>query len=256
MPQPHSEIDISSVWSFGTAECPPFDFPALFGNDHPVELDVGCGKGLFVYRESIRRPDVNYLAVEWSQKYSIFAAERLVKGGRPNVRVVSDDANRLVARIGDSMLQAVHIYFPDPWWKRKHRKRRIVNPIFLAQVERMLKVGGRLFLATDVEEYFGKMLKVMASPAGAHFEREHQHIEPPADPENPAHSVHPEGTRTSSPQMPPEKATQMAKSPYLQPEEYLSHFERKYRIEGRQIHYAHFRLTEKSDPAPPTASAE
>jgi tRNA (guanine-N7-)-methyltransferase len=145
----------------------PIDWRALFGNDHPIELEVGFGKGTFLLDSSITRPDVNFAGVEIERQYQLYTATRMVKRGLRNVRVACADA-RLFLRdcVASGSLRGVHVYFPDPWWKKRHHKRRVFTPEFAAQCQRVLCPGGRLHLATDVEEYFGLMREALAPLEG------------------------------------------------------------------------------------------
>src|SRR5262249_24123622 len=103
------------------------------------------------------RPNVNLIGLEVAKKVAQLAAFRCLKSEAKNVRVLAADARRFLALVSDLSLTAVHIYFPDPWWKRRHRKRRIVAPDVLSQLRRTLRPGGRVLLATDVDEYFVAM---------------------------------------------------------------------------------------------------
>jgi len=140
----------------------PVDFVELFGNSRPVELEIGCGRGLFLANESRARPDVNLVGVEVAKKVAQLAAFRCLKAGASNVRVLVVDARKFLLLLGAQSLHAVHIYFPDPWWKRRHRKRRIVAPDVLTELARVLTPGGRILLATDVPEYYSAMLRTFA----------------------------------------------------------------------------------------------
>jgi tRNA (guanine-N7-)-methyltransferase len=143
------------------------DWPVLFGNTHPVELEVGFGKGLFLLTSAVAQPDVNFVGVEIVRKYQLFTATRMAKRGLRNVRLACADA-RLFLRdhVAARSLRAVHVYFPDPWWKKRHHKRRVFTPEFAVQCERVLGSGGRLYLATDVEEYFGLMREALRPLSG------------------------------------------------------------------------------------------
>lgn len=135
----------------------------LFGNDHPVEIEIGSGRGLFLLNSALARPDTNFLGIEYDYKEGRRAATRLKKRALPNARLLGADARIVAARyLADACAAAVHIYFPDPWWKRRHKKRRIFSPDFIAQVARILQPGGVLHAWTDVAEYFEVMQEVVA----------------------------------------------------------------------------------------------
>jgi tRNA (guanine-N7-)-methyltransferase len=141
------------------------DWGTFFGNSQPVELDVGSGRGLFLLNAALAHPDHNYLGLELDYKEGRRAALRLKKRTLPNARVLGGDAKVALARmIAPASVDAVHVYFPDPWWKQRHRKRRVFNAEFVELVARALKPGGELHSWTDVEEYFG----VITSLANAH----------------------------------------------------------------------------------------
>lgn len=131
------------------------DWNCLFQNDHPVELDVGCGRGLFLFNESLAHPERNYLGIEIDYREGRRTAKRLKKRQAPNARVWGGDARAALERhIRPASIATVHVYFPDPWWKRKHRRRRVFTDAFVDQVVRILEPGGLLVSATDVPEYF------------------------------------------------------------------------------------------------------
>jgi tRNA (guanine-N7-)-methyltransferase len=183
----------------------PLNFGELFGNDHPVEMEVGFGKGLFLLTASEARPDTNFLGVEIERKYALYTAGRLARRQRQNVRVVCADARLFLPRyITDASLAAVHVYFPDPWWKNRHRKRRVFTEEFARQSARVLKPGGQLHLVSDVAEYFATITELMASLT------EFAQL-PPPDLKDPTHDL-----------------------------DYLTNFDRKYRKEGRPIHRARY----------------
>jgi tRNA (guanine-N7-)-methyltransferase len=181
----------------------PLDWPAVFGNERPVEAEVGFGKGLFLLTASQQSPDVNFLGVEIERKYTLFTATRLAKRGLKNVRLGCADAKLFLKNhVADGSLRAVHVYFPDPWWKNRHQKRRLFTEEFVAQCVRVLRPGGRLHIATDVEEYFGIMKGLLA-------EQPRLRELPPPEPNDPKHDL-----------------------------DYLTNFERKYRKQGKPIYRA------------------
>ncbi len=126
-------------------------FPAIA----PVELEVGSGKGLFLAAASAARPDRNFLGVEISGGYARLCAGRLAAAAARNARIIHGDATFFMrSMLPDRCLAGVHVYFPDPWWKARHRKRRVLSEPFLLHAGRALMVGGQLHVWTDVEEYF------------------------------------------------------------------------------------------------------
>lgn len=141
----------------------PLDLMALFGNAHPVEIEVGTGRGLFLVNAGITCPGTNFLGIEYDFKEARRAARRLQKRALHNTRILGADARQvLLGYLPDACAAAVHVYFPDPWWKRRHKKRRIFSAAFLTQVARILRPEGILHAWTDVEEYFQVMLTLVA----------------------------------------------------------------------------------------------
>lgn len=174
-------------------------FPDL-PSDSPVELEIGFGKGLHLVNASQSNPQTRYLGIEIERKYVLFAATNLVKKNLQNVRLVTGDANTFVANhVPKAILDVVHIYFPDPWWKKRHHKRRLVTLSFLKQVLDLLKSGGLIRFATDVEAYFQMTEELLPELEGVYRST-------PASADSPAHDM-----------------------------DYLTHFERKARLKGKPI---------------------
>jgi tRNA (guanine-N7-)-methyltransferase len=146
---------------------PALDWAALFGNSNPVEIEVGMGKGLFLLNSALARPDTNFFGIEIVRKYQLYATTRFAIRGLANVKTVCADARWVFRQfVPAESVAAVHVYFPDPWWKARHKKRRVFTSGFAANAARVLQEGGRLHLATDVEEYFGAMCGILrALPA-------------------------------------------------------------------------------------------
>lgn len=133
----------------------PLDWNEVYGSGHPVEIEVGFGKGGFLAASSIQHPGRNFLGLETAAKLVQYAAERLAKRGVENARVACVDAHYFVSRyVPDASVDAYHVYFPDPWPKKRHRKRRVLKEEFLREMLRTLKAGGRLYFATDFQDYF------------------------------------------------------------------------------------------------------
>lgn len=141
----------------------PWNPRALFAGEAPLEVEVGSGKGLFLANAAARNPVHNFLGIEMALKYARYIGGRLAQRALPNAAVVHGDGLRVFREIlPDSSLAAVHVYFPDPWWKKRHKKRRVMNEAFLHDAERTLASGGTLHFWTDVEEYFQATLALIA----------------------------------------------------------------------------------------------
>lgn len=151
----------------GSVSDGPLDWSRFFGNQNPVEIEVGMGKGLFLLTQALARPDVNFFGIEVVRKYQLYAATRVAIRKLPNVKTCCADAKRILHEfVPPGSVAAVHVLFPDPWWKTRHRKRRVFTPEFAADAARVLATSGRLHIASDVEEYFGVMSEiVLAMPA-------------------------------------------------------------------------------------------
>lgn len=133
----------------------PCDPRALFDRAAPLELEVGSGKGLFLATAAARSPDRNFLGVELAAGYARLCASKLATAAATNARIVQGDGTLLVrSLLPDACLAGLHVYFPDPWWKARHRKRRVLSATFLRHAGRVLPPGATLHVWTDVEEYF------------------------------------------------------------------------------------------------------
>ena len=162
LPKIDPALDLSGHFREPDALPVPFDPLKLFGRVAPLEVEVGSGKGLFLAAASRAHPEHDFLGMEISFKYARFAAARLAKLKALNAKAVCGDALALFSKWSpDSSLSAVHVYFPDPWWKKRHRRRRVMNEAFLKDVERTLIPGGSLHFWTDVEEYFQTTLELI-----------------------------------------------------------------------------------------------
>ncbi|WP_232837400.1 tRNA (guanosine(46)-N7)-methyltransferase TrmB [Lentzea terrae] len=140
----------------------PLDFDSWFGRSAPVLLEIGSGMGETTSQLVAAAPELNYVAVE---VYKPGLAQLLLRGehlgGLDNLRVLRGDAvDLLTDHIAPASLHGVRIFFPDPWPKKKHHKRRLVQPEFVALVASRLEPGGVLHLATDWEHYAEQMLEV------------------------------------------------------------------------------------------------
>lgn len=140
----------------------PIRWPEFFSNKNPVEIDVGCGRGLFLVNAGQMHPERNFLGIEIDYKEARRAARRLVKRESANVRIIGGDARVLLTKyVRPHSVSAVHVYFPDPWWKRKHKRRRLFNDEFVNIASQVLRPGGVLHSWTDVEDYFEVIAALM-----------------------------------------------------------------------------------------------
>lgn len=181
------------------------DWPALFGNSNPVEIEVGFGKGLFLVNAGVAHPDRNFFGIEIVRKYQLYAATRVALRKLPNVKTCGDDAKRVLREnVPPASVAVVHVYFPDPWWKAKHKKRLLFTPDFAELVLRVLAPGGVLKFATDVKDYFDMVTGLLAGvPAFRPL--------PPPPEHAPAHDM-----------------------------DYLTNFERRFRKQGLPIYRAEY----------------
>ena len=128
---------------------------AWFSGEGPFELEIGCGKGGFLLERARFRPDVHLLGIEWAHKYFKYAADRMVRWGATNVRVMRTDAKLFVMRhLVPECVDVLHIYHPDPWPKARHHKRRLIQPDFVEAAASCLRDNARLMFQSDHREYF------------------------------------------------------------------------------------------------------
>ena len=135
----------------------PLNWKDVFGNDRLVEIEVGSGKGRFLKESAQRNPEVNYVGIERASKYFAKSCERLAKHDITTARLVYCDAPYFLYRhVANQSVSAFHIYFPDPWPKKRHRKRRIFNnSIWISELVRTLNnKSGKIYIATDYKTYF------------------------------------------------------------------------------------------------------
>jgi tRNA (guanine-N7-)-methyltransferase len=162
--KPDPSLDLSGHLLELAALPVPLDPLSLFPTAAPVEMEVGSGKGLFLATASAARPDRNFLGVEISGGYARLCAGKLAAQRAANARIVHGDATYLArSLLPDACLTGIHVYFPDPWWKARHRKRRVLSDLFLTHAGRVLTCGGQMHIWTDVEEYFHEALAAAAS---------------------------------------------------------------------------------------------
>lgn len=142
----------------------PLDWALIYGDDHPVEIEIGSGKGSFLVEVALREPDTNFLSVEYARPYAEHVRDRMRRRDLRNVRVVRADAGRFFAEcVPASSVRTVHVYFPDPWPKKRHRKRRLMQPPFVRAAVEALVPAGEIRFVTDHAKYFAQAIEVLES---------------------------------------------------------------------------------------------
>lgn len=143
-----------------------FDVAKIFVANAPLAIEIGYGNGDALVAMAVQQPQCNYLGIEVHRPGVGSLLRKLEVAGIDNVRVAIADAKDVLARLPDACLDSVHLYFPDPWPKTRHHKRRLVQPDFVEVVQRKLKVDGTFYLATDWENYAEHMLAVLTLAPG------------------------------------------------------------------------------------------
>jgi tRNA (guanine-N7-)-methyltransferase len=142
---------------------------ALFGRAAPRILEIGCGMGDTTAHIAAAHPENDYLGVEVYPPGVGNLCKRITEDGLKNVRVIRHDAVEVVRdMLPDASLSGIHVFFPDPWPKKRHHKRRLIQPPFVAELTRRLRPGGYLHCATDWEAYAQQMLEVLSAEPGLH----------------------------------------------------------------------------------------
>lgn len=155
---------IDTLWPrFGIDYCrQTVDLNACFGRSNPKVLEIGFGMGTATAEIAKRLPDTDFLAVDVHGPGVGNLLKLIEEGHLGNIRVMRHDAVEVVEdMLADASLDGIHIFFPDPWHKKRHNKRRLVQAPFVAKLLPKLKSGGYIHMATDWEEYAAQMLEVL-----------------------------------------------------------------------------------------------
>jgi tRNA (guanine-N7-)-methyltransferase len=153
--QSHKELIVDGIGLEAESLPKPIDWQALFGNDHPVEFEIGMGKGTFITDQAKARPEVNFFGIEWARWFWRYASDRLRRNHCTNVRTIRAEASFFLKEyVPENSIAVLHIYFPDPWPKARHHRRRLIQPPFMQLVEKVLAPGGRLQIVTDHQNYW------------------------------------------------------------------------------------------------------
>ncbi len=181
-----------------------FDDPS-----RPFEIEIGSGKGTFLVQQAELEPETNFLGIEWAREFWAYAADRIRRRGLHNVRMLHGDATEFLRwRVPDGIARVIHLYFSDPWPKKRHHKRRVVQDRFLEDARRILEPAGELRIVTDHDDYWAWMQE--------HFDRWAPLPPSPPGPFTRANFATPNSARPG--------------------ETVGTNFERKYAREGRPFH--------------------
>lgn len=138
------------------------DFKEIFGNDNPVVFEIGFGMGGSLVEMAKNAPELNFIGVEVHRPGVGALLANSAAEGLTNVRVFCCDANEVIDQcLPNGSLHRIQLYFPDPWHKKRHHKRRLVQPAFAQRMREKLAIGGVFHMATDWENYAEHMLEVM-----------------------------------------------------------------------------------------------
>ena len=142
-------------------------YAQVFGNSNPVVFEIGFGMGSSLVEMAANAADKNYIGVEVHTPGVGRALHLMHEQGVENIRLFNHDAVEVLEKnIPDNSLDRVQIFFPDPWHKKKHNKRRLIKPEFVQSLRQKLRIGGVIHLATDWEHYADQMIEVMSEAEG------------------------------------------------------------------------------------------
>lgn len=154
---------LEELWPrYGVEPDGVIDSPALFGREAPVWLEIGFGNGEALRHMAARHPEVDFLGIDVHRPGVGHLLKALAADGITNVRVIRADAAAVVREcLPRASLDRVLVFFPDPWPKKRHHKRRLIQPAFADALARVLRPGGHLHLATDWDDYAAHMRAVL-----------------------------------------------------------------------------------------------
>jgi tRNA (guanine-N7-)-methyltransferase len=160
-------IEITSPIFLPEEDIPPCGPGAAFPVERPLILEVGCGIGDFIVQLAERNPSINYLAIDIYNKGCLKTCKKVEAAGLDNVRVMRAEARYLLTRyLAPESLIAIYINCPDPWPKKRHRQRRLVNPEFLSLALHYLQPGGEFHFSTDFADYAESVANALAEAPG------------------------------------------------------------------------------------------
>jgi tRNA (guanine-N7-)-methyltransferase len=149
-----SDSDLRRLYREQAPRAPegPFSLGALLPGDGPIELDIGFGRALSLFERAAVAPDSRIIGIEVKTKLAYKVDQRLRKHEIGNVAILCGDAREILKRAEPARsVRRVSLHFPDPWWKKRHDKRRVIGDALLAELGRLVMPGGEVFVQTDVE---------------------------------------------------------------------------------------------------------
>lgn len=126
----------------------------VFGNNNPIHLDIGAGRGKFSTIKAQNNPNINYVAIEFDAKAFVYAGRKFEEAGLTNIRGIKDIAQKLSEFFEENEVDKLYINFSNPWPKRSQHKRRLTHPLFLRMYKNILKNGGEIEYKTDNRDFF------------------------------------------------------------------------------------------------------
>jgi tRNA (guanine-N7-)-methyltransferase len=155
---------IETLESYQTEiQSPPYILSpkTFFSRAKKIEIEIGCGKGRFLAETALQRPNDFYVGIESAHVYARYAEKRLIRRNIQNVRIVDWSAETLLPFLKSETVKRFHIYFPDPWPKKRHQKRRVWKEEFVEMLDRILIPNGKIYFATDHLDYFELVLDLL-----------------------------------------------------------------------------------------------
>ncbi|TFJ92591.1 tRNA (guanosine(46)-N7)-methyltransferase TrmB [Lentibacillus salicampi] len=156
---------------------------ALFGNDHPIHVEIGTGKGQFISGMAEQYPDINFIGIELAKSIIVMAGSKVKEAGLDNVSLVYQDAADLHELFAENEISVIYLNFSDPWPKKRHAKRRLTFHTFLEQYQHILRPDGEIVLKTDNQGLFEYSL-VSFSQFGLKLKEVNLDLHDIEDPEN------------------------------------------------------------------------
>ncbi|EOQ02095.1 tRNA (guanine-N(7)-)-methyltransferase [Bacillus cereus VDM021] len=161
-PYAMDRINEYSQFVIGNPEERCGNWKEVFGNDHPIHIEVGTGRGRFVYEMAKANPHINYIGIEKFTSVIVDALDRLIEEEVPNLKLINKDAEDLTVFFAEGEIDRVYLNFSDPWPKNRHEKRRLTYKTFLRNYEEVLVTGGEIHFKTDNQSLFEYSLMSMA----------------------------------------------------------------------------------------------